>query len=456
MTQHEAITLLTSGVIDSSQLSQKDKYLLDELAQDVHLWPLLLCLIRGQLFHNVKQCHFSYQTAIQNIHVKLCNKGLTAFDKNSIEATSKSRKLAVKACIEISLELLSKPISDKLKTLILWTGIGTSLQKAVLSNLWNISEQETKDTADVLWSYGLIRFTDITISPNNITQHCVEVHAVISQYIIECMDSNEARIVAPNSKKLNTAVSVSKGLILIFLQSYGVHDPSSLTVVDYLKYKLSELENSLLPFHLKTINMHTVTDPHNIILTLQTIKDVLKRSPYTISLLSLLEGEINSIINDCKQILKNVHILCRKLNQSVQRYLYEKMYDRLIQTVEEFIKNHPICNAAQNSVTVVKKIIPYCDDTILHYMMKNCEYLMMMTSDYHRITTLILPGIKLYVKRHEQITSSLLNGTPDIEQTYHFFISGKHCEEEELVKYNSLIKLQEIAPNFVHQRVSQC
>ena len=38
MTQHEAITLLTSGVIDSSQLLQKDKYLLDELAQDVHLW----------------------------------------------------------------------------------------------------------------------------------------------------------------------------------------------------------------------------------------------------------------------------------------------------------------------------------------------------------------------------------------------------------------------------------
>ena len=47
MTQHEAICLLTSGVIDYSQLSQEDVSLLDELAQDVHLWPLLLSLVRG-------------------------------------------------------------------------------------------------------------------------------------------------------------------------------------------------------------------------------------------------------------------------------------------------------------------------------------------------------------------------------------------------------------------------
>ena len=57
MTTHEAISLLTSGVIDSSQLSQEDIGLLDELAQDVYLWPLLLSLIRGQLAHNMKQYH---------------------------------------------------------------------------------------------------------------------------------------------------------------------------------------------------------------------------------------------------------------------------------------------------------------------------------------------------------------------------------------------------------------
>ena len=37
MEQSEAVSLLTCGVIDIGQLSQ-DISLLDELAQDVHLW----------------------------------------------------------------------------------------------------------------------------------------------------------------------------------------------------------------------------------------------------------------------------------------------------------------------------------------------------------------------------------------------------------------------------------
>ena len=455
MTNNEAISLLTSGVIDSSQLSQEDVSLLDELAQDVHLWPLLLSLIRGQLSHNLKQYHLSYHKAIQNVQAKLHHKGLTAFDKNNIETINKSRKLAVKACIEITLELLTKSLSDKIKSLILWTGIGTSLQTAVLNNLWNISKQEADDTVDVLWAYGLVQYTGVTISANSITQHCVEVHAVISQYIIECMDSYEVRDLLQSCRKLNTAGSVCEGLSLTFQQSYGIRDPSSLTAMDYLKYKLSEIETGLLPYTLKLINTGTVTDPHVIILTLQEIDDDLMRSSYYSNLLSLLGEDINSLIIDCKQLLKDVHKWCRKLNQSVERNLYERNYDKLIQTVEEFIKNYPLCNVAQKAVTMVKKIIPYCDGELLHYMMMMCEYLQMRTLDYHVITTLILPRIQLNIKIHKQITSSLQNGSPDVELTYHYIMSGKYDEEEELVWTNHLIKRQEVAPYWVQQQVSQ-
>ena len=456
MMEDEAISLLTSGVIDSSQLSQEDVSLLNEISQDVHLWPLLLSLIRGQLSHNLKQYHLSYHKAIQNVQAKLHHKGLTAFDKNNIETVKKGHKLAVKACIEITLELLTKSLSDKIKTLIIYIGIGTLLQIAVLNNLWNISKQEAEDTVDVLWAYGLVQFTDITISPNNIKQHCVEVHAVISQYIIECINSNEILTLSPfGGGELNTAQSIGKGLILTFQQSYGVHDPSSLTAIDYLKYKLSEIENVALPYNLKTINSHTVTDPHYLILFLQTIKDDLMTSPYTINLLSLLGEDINSLITNCKGTLKDVHKLCRKLNQSVQRNLYENNYDKLIQTVEEFIKNYPLGDVVQKAVTMVKKIIPYCDGELLHYMVERCEYLQIMTPDYHGITILLLPRIKLYIKLHKQITSSLLNGSPDIELTYHYIMSGKYDEEEELVWTNLLIKLQEVAPNTVQRQVSQ-
>ena len=453
MTNAEAISLLTSGVIDSSQLSQEDVSLLDELAQDVHLWPLLLSLIRGQLSHNLKQYSLSYHNAIENVQTKLHDKGLTAFDRNNIGAINKSRKIAVKACIEMTLELLTKSLSDKIKTLILWTGIGTSLQTAVLNNLWNISKQEAEDTVDVLWAYGLVRFTDVTISPNNITQHCVEVHVIISQYIIECMDSNEVYKLSPFGIKSTTEQSLKEGLTLIFKQTYGVHDPLSLTATDYLKYKLSEIENKLIPYYLKAINVYIVTDPHGIALALQRIKDALMFSSCNANMLSLLCEEINSITNDCKGTLKNAHKFCRKFNQIVQKNMFEKNYDKIIQTVEEF--NYPLFSIAEKAVMMVKKIMPYCDGELLHFMVTKCEHLQMWTSNYHVIITLTAPSIKFYVKLHKQITSSLLTGSPDIEQTYHYILSDKINEDKELMKTNRLIKLQEVAPNYVHQKALQ-
>ena len=454
MTQHEAITLLTSGVIDSSQLSQEDVSLLDELAQDVHLWPLLLSLIRGQLSHNLKQYHLSYHQAIQNVQAKLHHKGLIAFDKNNIEAINKSRKLAVKACIEMTLELLKKSLSDKIKSLLLYTGIGTSLQIAVLNNLWNISKQEAEETVDALWAYGLVKFTAITIPHYNITQHCVEVHAVIGQYIIDCMDSNEVGILVLYDGKLNTASSVSNGLALTLQQSLGiVHGQSLVTVVDYLKLKLSEAE-MFLPALLKRINMYTVTDPHCVILALQDIKNILTMSPYTINLLSLLDEEFNTLKNKCKDALRDAHKLCRKLNQAVERNVYEKKYVELIQTVEEFIQNYPICSIAQKAVTMVEKIIPYCDGKLLQRVMLNCENLQIITCDYHIITALMLPQMKLHIKVLKQIIGSLLNGSPDIELTHHYFSSGRYDEERKLLMTNRLIKLQEVAPYTVQKQAS--
>ena len=225
--------------------------------------------------------------------------------------------------------------------------------------------------------------------------------------------------------------------------------------MDYLKYKLSEIENFYLPFDLKLMNNRVVTDPHLIIVALQLINGVLMSSSYYSDLRSLLVDDINSLITDCKQLLKDAHKVCRKLNQSAERNLYERNYDKLIQTIEKFIKNYPLYNVVQKAVTMVKKIIPYCDGELLHYMMMLCEEFQMRTLDYHNITTLALPHIKLHIKLHKQITSSLLNGSPDIELTYHYFMTGKYDEEEDLVVTNRLIKLQEVAPIWVQQHTSQ-
>ena len=85
MEQSEAISLLTRGVIDCSQLSQEDMNSLDELSEEVHLWPLLLSLVRGQLSHNLKLHQSSPHDAVHRVKAKLHDKGLTAFDKNNLE-----------------------------------------------------------------------------------------------------------------------------------------------------------------------------------------------------------------------------------------------------------------------------------------------------------------------------------------------------------------------------------
>ena len=449
MTRHEAVNILTSGVIDSSQLSQGDMNLLDELAQNVHLWPLLLSLVRGQLSHSLKLYHLSHRKAIENVQNKLYHKGLTGFDKNIID-NNKSRQFAVKACIESALQLLEKSLSDKIKILILWTGIGTSLQMTVLNHLWNISEQEVEETVDALWACGLIQFANVTISPNHITQHCVEVHTVISQYIIDHMDSNEVSKLSPFiGDKLNTTKSVWDGLKLTFQESYGIQDLSSLMPIEFLKYKLYEIETIDLLSHLKIINMHTITHPHFIILTLQDIQETLMKLPYGTNLLSFWGNEANVLITKCKKLISNAHILCRKLNQSIQRNLYEKDFNMLIHTVEEFIKNYRLCILAQKAITLIKKIIPYCDGELLHYIEGGCEHLHMKTADYHTITLITLPHIKLQIQLHKQITNALANRSPDAEQIYNYIVSGTFEKELQFVYINSFIKLQEVAPGLV-------
>ena len=444
MTQNEAISLLTKGIINNSRLSQEDKKVLDELAQDVHLWPLLLSLIRGQLSHYLKQYQLSYHNAIQNVQTKLYHKGLTAFDAKNV---IRCRDLAVEACIEITLELLTKSLSEKIKLLILWTGIGTSLQTAVLKTLWNISKQNAEEALDVLWHYGLIQFTNVTIL--DITQCCVEVHAVISQYIVDTIDSKEVDALSPFVGSVHA--SVHKELSLMFTKSRKAH---KLTKKDLLEHRLNEIQNLVLPASLKFINMHTITNPHMIKLTLQRIRDCLMDS-YKSHLLSSVDGDIKLQIDECKEILKNAHKICRKLNQDVQKYLFTSNYDKLVETVENFFDNYRLGNVAQKAVIIAKKIIPHCDGEELYYMSMWCEDMQTMTTEYHGIKTLILPNINFLVKALKQIATSLQNESPDIEQTFHYFTSGKYEEEAQLLTVNYLFNLQKVSPNIMLRLASE-
>jgi len=449
MEQSEAISLLTHEVIDISQLSQGDLNLLDELAQDVHLWPLLLSLIRGQLSHNLKQHKLCCHKAIQFVQVNLHDKGLTALDKNNID---RSRKYAVKICIDMTLELLSPSLSDNIKSLILFTGIGTSLQMAVVHNLWNITEHEARDTIDALWSYGLIQFMYITVPPFNSTQCFVEVHAVISQYIFDCMESNEVMDLTVLGSESDSFISVSVGLCKQFQKNSGIYDTSSLCATDYLKYMLNEIEYVHLTFYLNRIGTVTITDPHGTIRNLYRIQGVVRTSPNITTFFPTLNDEINSLIIDCHKILKDAHKLNRVLNQSIQRCLTQKKYKKLVQTIETYCNKHPMTMIVRQIINMLKKIIPYCDKFFLDFMIDRYESLQLLMPDYNLLTQVWLPLIKLYVKQIQLIITSLQSGSYDIEKTQGYFLSRQHHEEQELIWANFYIKIKEVVPDFVSNK----
>jgi len=176
---------------------------------------------------------------------------------------------------------------------------------------------------------------------------------------------------------------------------------------------------------------------------------------YTTSSLSQdFSAQTDSLIKDCDEVLNDTHKFTRVLNQKVQRFLTQKDYPSLIQAVEAYMSEYPISAVAQKAIVMVKNVIAYCnDEEIAAIITKICEELHTLTIDYHHSTLQTLPRVKLHIKQLQEINNSLLVGLqPAIEATYHNFTSTKYSDDFEFINTNQLIKLQEVAPNHMHQQ----
>jgi len=457
METDEAITLLTNGVTDSSTLLHEDINLLEELAQEAHLWPLLLSLIRGHLFHNVKKLKKSHRDAIHSIQMKLHEKGLTAFDKNNFgnkEKNKENRKFATKICIEITLDLLSQTQSNNFKSLILSTGVGNSLPRQVLHYLWNVSEMEAEGKVSTLWGYGLVTFVDTIIPPNNKLQPCVEVHAVISQFIIENIDSDQVFRLSPYGG-LATANVLKHGLEVSFQQSYGICDITILysKPAEYLKYTKSKVECDLLPYYLKKIDMRRIYELHYITSQINAIQDILQSSVSTQSVSEQFKEQTTPLKVECVKLLRHVHKLSRELKQVIQRHLMDGNYTTLTQAVENKCLNSPIGTLAQTTVAAIQGVISHCEPQQLSIITRYCEYLQRITPDYDIVRHKIVPYINLHIELHQKITSALQKGSPHVELTFQYCTAGKYEEEFDLIHTCYISRQQGIASSLVNYQI---
>ena len=177
----EAVQLLTYKI---NKLKIDDTATVDQLnnlAVNLHKWPLLLYLVRAQLDRQCKCMPTSPLTVIERVTNRLYENGLTVFDVKSPD-----RKRAAEASIKASLELLSPDDLGRMEKLVNSGSFGTATPELFLCLLWEMSQERVEECCQELWSVGLISFAASLSLFDDTT--CVEIHIVIKQYIFDSID----------------------------------------------------------------------------------------------------------------------------------------------------------------------------------------------------------------------------------------------------------------------------
>ena len=418
MEPHEAISLLIDGVVLQTLLSENDHTLLDNIAHDVHLWPLLLSLVRGQFSHYIVDQHLPFKTAIGMIHQKLYAKGLTAFDRENVSNNIIKRKYAVKACIETTLDLLKGSDSLRMKVMVLFSGIGSTIPTIALHIIWKTSHLEANDTLSNLWGHGLVSYGSTIIPRYGVEQRHVEVHATISQFIIETLQTDEVSLLSVNFDK-NIGVSFGKAVCEEFYRCYGLADPTSMSHEIILIHHLGSFEYFLIPYCLRFVNAWAVLDPYIFNSSiLQMMLEMLTTCTlgYPEDITSTFSSQVNNLINDCQKIVIG---LCSKksLYQLSMKHLTEKNYDELLQELEDYHKQYPLGVIIERSVKLTKNFMVYCKDD--HSLYSFCQSLLAgiyeLTGPAHP-NNVMIPAITLIVDVCKKIENCLKSNT-EIKET---------------------------------------
>ena len=176
----EANQLLTFKIEELQTISSEIVDQLNELAMNLHNWPLLLNLVRGQLYKCCKGMPNSPLSVIKHVTKKLFDNGLTAFDPKK-----PNRRNAADASIKASLDLLREDNTKRLNRLIASLFFSSKLPRRMLLYAWQLSNEQVTEVCDELWSVGLISYTMLLFDTAGI-----EIHLVITQYVFDNITSS--------------------------------------------------------------------------------------------------------------------------------------------------------------------------------------------------------------------------------------------------------------------------
>ena len=202
----EAKQLLTFKIEELKTVSSEIVDQLNELAMNLHNWPLLLNLVRGQLYKCCKSMPNSPLSVIKHVTKKLFDNGLTAFDPER-----PNRRNAANASIKASLDLLREDNANRLNRLITSSVFNSKVPKQALLDLWKLSDEQVTEVCHKLWSVGLVSYTML---PFDTAKESIEIHLVIIQYVFDNITSSSvSQMLLNNFSDVNIYVQYCMKLI---------------------------------------------------------------------------------------------------------------------------------------------------------------------------------------------------------------------------------------------------
>ena len=341
MSINGAAKLLTLNIFEIETLHAIDINRIEELAKDLHCWPLLLNLVHGQLYVHCIEWNESPRDAILQVQQKLFHNGLTAFDPESqIEA---SQVNAVRASITASLEFLTE--NDRIILFYIASsiiGFGIYTCKDVLATVLQMDCQQFDRCIRNLWCHGLINFKDVTF-PNVVTKiPCIGMHEVISQFISENIPDEFYLHVKDRSIKVFLDVYINK-----FCNSDRGNNVGQLF--------LSQVDAFKIPFRIRFLMFFAKCEQ---IFFCNTMIELFEQN--------MDNNSLKNIHNIQFPPVKNLHKIIEQDCISIHSLLADGKYGEALAWAKKYFDNHPLKLTLETTTTYLNILLASCKSECDH------------------------------------------------------------------------------------------
>ena len=420
----EAIALINGASIKRNDVS----IMVSSLAKDLHCCPLLLCLANSQVNHFQKQQQTPEDGAISLTKKRLQEKNLAAFNQSTDK--DQHRKTAVRACVDLSLEVIGDSLTEKLMVCVLFTGIGCSLSTTVVHLLWQTTESEAEQAIKTLLSYGLIH---VKTSCNKDTS--VAIHTVIAQYLLDSMNANKIMQLGlyqgPSVLSIDAAVDKDSGVTL----------PSN--NLECLKVILNIIDYGEMPCRLRKLSSTVIQSPTSLTSIIQEFDKQSFSLPEYEEVKNRFCNTLNALVDECNEILAITVQSAVTLNTDVYKLIQANSHDILVKNIEHFCHNNLIGEIASKFISVLNEFTSMEEDDLCNKGLKAFERVQTL-EQYNDSIVIEFAQIKLVVELRKRITGALASDDDaQINEACQYVKSGMVVEKLAKIKETHQSKLNE-------------